>query len=192
MKNLTPPLRTTKILALTGFLASLALMADPAQAANFSFSFSNVEGLTPGTVAGTIVLGDGNGTFAATAITITSTPATLGYTDPIDVFSYFNNVSVNNFVVSNGQIDFTNSSFAAVNSTFSSIFALNYDSPSFGSLLTVKDNDNTSSGVLDQNNKTLASAVPEPLTILGAMTAAGFGAGFKRKLAKAQKDKKDA
>jgi hypothetical protein len=34
-------------------------------------------------------------------------------------------------------------------------------------------------------------AVPEPLTILGAMTAAGFGTGFKRKLAKFQKDKKD-
>ena len=35
------------------------------------------------------------------------------------------------------------------------------------------------------------AAVPEPLTILGAMTAAGFGAGFKRKLAKNQKDEKD-
>lgn len=32
--------------------------------------------------------------------------------------------------------------------------------------------------------------VPEPLTILGAMTAVGFGASFKRKLAKNQKDKK--
>ena len=39
-----------------------------------------------------------------------------------------------------------------------------------------------------------ASAVPEPLTILGAITAAGFGVGFKRKLAKNQqeKDQKDA
>jgi hypothetical protein len=37
-----------------------------------------------------------------------------------------------------------------------------------------------------------ASAVPEPLTILGAMTAAGFGAGFKRKLAKSQKNQEDA
>lgn len=34
------------------------------------------------------------------------------------------------------------------------------------------------------------SAVPEPLTILGAMTAVGFGAGFKHKLAKYQKEKK--
>jgi hypothetical protein len=37
-----------------------------------------------------------------------------------------------------------------------------------------------------------ASAVPEPLTILGAMTAAGFGAGFKRKLAKSKQDQEDA
>lgn len=32
------------------------------------------------------------------------------------------------------------------------------------------------------------SAVPEPLTILGALTAAGFGASFKRRLNKANKD----
>jgi len=36
-----------------------------------------------------------------------------------------------------------------------------------------------------------SAAVPEPLTILGAVTAAGFGAGFKRKLAKSQKDNQD-
>jgi hypothetical protein len=37
----------------------------------------------------------------------------------------------------------------------------------------------------------VSSAVPEPLTILGAMTAAGFGAGFKRKLAKSKKSQDD-
>ena len=36
------------------------------------------------------------------------------------------------------------------------------------------------------------SAVPEPLTILGAVTAAGFGVAFKRKLAKSQKGQEDA
>jgi hypothetical protein len=45
-------------------------------------------------------------------------------------------------------------------------------------------------GTLRLDNVTLdgsvASAVPEPLTILGAITAAGFGAGFKRRLAKSQ------
>jgi hypothetical protein len=45
----------------------------------------------------------------------------------------------------------------------------------------------------DQGNfqYSVTSAVPEPLTILGAMTAVGFGAGFKRKLAKSQKERKD-
>jgi hypothetical protein len=35
---------------------------------------------------------------------------------------------------------------------------------------------------------TPTSAVPEPLTILGALTAAGFGAGFKRRRDQANKD----
>jgi hypothetical protein len=35
------------------------------------------------------------------------------------------------------------------------------------------------------------TAVPEPLTILGAATAVGFGAKFKRHLAQSQKGKKD-
>lgn len=43
----------------------------------------------------------------------------------------------------------------------------------------------------DNINVTATSAVPEPLTILGAMTATGFGAIFKRKLAQAKTDKKD-
>ncbi len=37
------------------------------------------------------------------------------------------------------------------------------------------------------SNFTVTNAVPEPLTILGAMTAASFGVSFKRKLAKSKK-----
>jgi hypothetical protein len=47
------------------------------------------------------------------------------------------------------------------------------------------------SGQVDNINVTATSAVPEPLTILGAMTATGFGAIFKRKLAQMKPDKKD-
>lgn len=43
----------------------------------------------------------------------------------------------------------------------------------------------------DNVNVTATSAVPEPLTILGAMTATGFGAIFKRKLAQTKGNKKD-
>jgi hypothetical protein len=37
-----------------------------------------------------------------------------------------------------------------------------------------------------------STAVPEPLTILGSIAAAGFVASFERKLAKSKKDEKDA
>lgn len=47
---------------------------------------------------------------------------------------------------------------------------------------------NTPDGFLTSVSNTYV-AVPEPLTMLGAMTAAGFGIGFKRKLAKAGKAK---
>ena len=46
-------------------------------------------------------------------------------------------------------------------------------------------------GQVDNINVTATSAVPEPLTILGAMTATGFGAIFKRKLAQKKTDRKD-
>ena len=48
------------------------------------------------------------------------------------------------------------------------------------------------SGLQLVQTSSTSAAVPEPLTILGAVTAAGFGAGFKRKLAKSKKDEKDA
>lgn len=37
----------------------------------------------------------------------------------------------------------------------------------------------------------VSSSVPEPLTILGAATAIGFGINFKKRLAQSQKSKKD-
>ena len=50
----------------------------------------------------------------------------------------------------------------------------------------------SSIGILDNGVYAIATAVPEPLTILGSITAAGFGVAFKRKLAKSKKDEKDA
>jgi hypothetical protein len=47
-------------------------------------------------------------------------------------------------------------------------------------------------GALNSGVYAIATAVPEPLTILGSITAAGFGVAFKRKLAKSKKDEKDA
>ena len=63
--------------------------------------------------------------------------------------------------------------------------------------LTISDNGAGDTGSFQSftvSGDATTSAVPEPLTILGAMTAAGFGVAFKRKLAKSQKqqDEKDA
>ena len=53
--------------------------------------------------------------------------------------------------------------------------------------LTISDNSRFITGSFQSftvSGDATTSAVPEPLTILGAMTAAGFGAVFKRRLAK--------
>jgi hypothetical protein len=57
----------------------------------------------------------------------------------------------------------------------------------------VKDSITVTSNGFVTSVTNIFTAVPEPLTILGAMTAAGFGVGFKRKLAKAgQEESKKA
>jgi hypothetical protein len=90
--------------------------ASPAQALSYTFSFSNVEGTVPGTVSGIIVLPDGDGTFAATSLQITSAPSGLGY-DPTTI-NWASGAVQNSFVVSGGVI-------AAANSGFVSLFNSN-------------------------------------------------------------------
>ncbi|MGB5596147.1 MAG: hypothetical protein WBM62_19225 [Crocosphaera sp.] len=63
--------------------ATVVGSANVANAATFGFSFSNVDGPVNGTVEGTIELPDGDGTFAATSVFVTSAPAALGYTTPL-------------------------------------------------------------------------------------------------------------
>lgn len=140
---------------------SLVAWEKPAQAIQlFNFSFNNTVGLVNGTVSGTLNLPDGNGTFAATSITINSAPAELGYTQPVDVLS-FPDVTDNSFTVSNGTI--TASTFAANNSI--EWFSLNYALGGFGSILS-KVGDHPFSGVQDINSTTLTySPVPVPFDI---------------------------
>lgn len=141
---------------------SLVAWEKPAQAIQlFNFSFNNTVGLVDGTVSGTLNLPDGNGTFAATSIKINSAPAALGYTQPVDVLSYFPNVVVNNFTVSNGTI--TASSFGALNPK--ELFTLNFFS-SPGSILSKVGEFDEFSSVQDINSTTLTySPVPVPFDI---------------------------
>jgi hypothetical protein len=137
---------------------SIVAWEKPAQAIQlFNFSFNNVSGPVNGTVSGTLELPNGNGTFAATSMKINSAPAALGYTQPVDVLSYFTSVLNNSFTVSNGTI--TASSFLALHPT--STFSLGV--PNLAHLSKVGQY-NLFSGVADINSTTLTySSVPTPV-----------------------------
>ena len=95
------------------FLAAATIVgsAHVAQAATFNFSFSNVDGPVSGTVQGTIGLPDGNGTFAATLVIVTSAPAALGYTFPYNVLADLTSIFANSFTLSGGAIIANNGLF---------------------------------------------------------------------------------
>ncbi len=157
-----------------------------ASAAVFNFSFSNEDGSVNGTIEGTIELPDGDGILAATSLVVSSAPDELGFTIPIDILEGVSNVVNNTFTVTNASIDIANTSFGAVNSTEG--FALNFGGGAGISFLNTAGTGEITSGVLDVDSSTLViTAVPEPLTILGAGAAVAFGTGFKRKLGKAKK-----
>jgi hypothetical protein len=160
-------------------LATVAIstLAQSASAATFNFSFSNVNGSVAGTVQGTITLPDGNGTFAASAVTVTSAPAALGYTTPLPLNLAIGNLAQNTFTVVGGQINAGLSNFFYVFPGNSNAIGLRADSAIFGSsngLVTFFDSASGgflgSPGVLNSNNSTLtftSTAVPEPATVLG-------------------------
>lgn len=145
---------------------SIVAWEKPAQAIQlFNFSFNNVSGPVNGTVSGTLDLPNGNGTFAATSLKINSAPAALGYTQPVDVLSYFGSVFENSFTVSNGTI--TASSFGALTTTISEVFTLNYGPGVYGTVLSEVGQYDVYSGVADINSTTLtySPATPVPFDI---------------------------
>ncbi|MBE9219599.1 PEP-CTERM sorting domain-containing protein [Dolichospermum flos-aquae] len=151
---------------------SLVAWEKPAQAIQvFNFSFNNVIGGVNGTVSGTLDLPNGDGIFAATSMKINSAPADLGYTQPVDVLSYFTSVVNNSFTVSNGTI--TASSFFATRNDKEAIL-LSYafiPSTTVSALSKVGAGD-VSSGVGDIYSATLtySPATPVPFdTTPGAM-----------------------
>jgi hypothetical protein len=142
---------------------SLVAWEKPAQAIQvFNFSFNNIGGPVNGTVSGTLDLSNGNGTFAATSMKINSAPAALGYTQPVDVLSYFPGVINNSFAVFNGTI--TASSFAVENPG-EAAFTLNFVPGTYGSLLSQVGQADALSGVMDVNSTTLTYSPRYPRTI---------------------------
>ncbi|MGB5595088.1 MAG: hypothetical protein WBM62_13750, partial [Crocosphaera sp.] len=190
--NLPPPYKNQGFSYFASVLAVASVLgsANVAHAATFNFSFSNVIGNTPGTVEGTIELPDGDGTFAATSIVVTSAPAALGYTTPFDVLANSLDILVNSFNVLGGEIDDATSNVAIifnVGTANGSVFSLGF--PGFGSRLGVNGIPVTggNNGVVDVNDTTLAySAVtaettPEPTSIVTLLGVGVLGVASKLK-----------
>ena len=163
-------------------LLAAVCLAAPASAATYDFSFSNVNGGTPGVVSGTITLADGDGVFSASSIIVDAAPAGLGYTTvPFDVIASATGLFENSFTVTGGVIDLGASVvtlyFDAGTPTPSS-FGLN--NAAFGSLLSNIGVQITTVpvGVVDLANATLAYSsvtpvpVPAGLPLLGGALAA--------------------
>lgn len=151
--------------------------ANMASAAIFNFSFSNVTGAIGGTVSGTIELPDGDGTFAATSVIVTSAPAGLGY-DPTT--TNFIGTPENVFSVVGGNIVVANTSFLGL---FDGRTALALSATSFADqtfLDAFSAADFGVSGVLDTTSSTLsfspAATTPEPGTLLGLLAVGSIGA----------------
>ncbi len=150
---------------------------DVANAATFNFSFSNEDGPVPGTVEGTIELPDGDGTFAASNVTVTSAPAALGFTLPFDVITNFPIVIGNSFTVSGGAIDAGASTFFATNGP--QAFFLN------GPIGTQFAPGAPNSGVSDLDNSTLVYSsnvtTPEPTSMIALASLGLLGVTSKLK-----------
>ena len=159
--------------------------ASVANAATFNFSFSNVEGAVGGTVEGIIELPDGDGTFAATSVTVTSAPAILGYPLPVDFVD--GGEIANSFTIISGMIDATVSTFVnpfPVSFPFGTALALNDGFE--GSLLNVPGSGVTSSGVQDLDSSTLnysnaSATTPESTSMITLIGLGLLGVGSKLK-----------
>jgi hypothetical protein len=190
MKNRQLRPKIAKKFVLTAVAASVFAVTNPVQAVNFSFSYilSSGDNLT-GEVIGDLQ-GDGD-TIIVSKVVSSEFNLVLGPSLPF-VNSVSNAIQGSGIPptlsLSGSRMDF----LAATDRVQTEGFAFDgtgifYGYPAFVSSPFY-------GGSFEKYNQANWSmkAVPEPLTILGAMTATGFGVGFKRKLAKTQKNKKDA
>ncbi len=175
-----------KLSMATAGAAVIALgFAGTAQAAIFNFSFSNENGAVNGNVEGTIELADGDGTFAATSVIITSLPGGLGLTAPINDLSSGSLENV--FSVVGGQINLAGTAFFGLINGGTAL-SLNSSFVGGSSFLDALNAANLgASGVRDLDSSTLTftsasvASVPEPTTLMGILGLGAFGVTSLRK-----------
>jgi hypothetical protein len=175
-----------KLSMATAGAAVIALgAAASAQAATFNFSFSNEDGLVNGNVEGTVELADGDGTFAATSVIITSLPTGLGLTAPVNNLA--SGAIENVFSVVGGQIDLANTSFFGLINGGTALSLSNsiFDGSTFLDALNAANLGATGVRDLDSSTLTFTSAsvasVPEPTSMLGILGLGAFGVTSLRK-----------
>ncbi len=180
---------------LTAVIFAAATVMGTAEAAEamsfFNFTFDNENGSVAGTVEGTIELPDGDGTFAASSVLVTSAPTALGYTLPVElVSSNFsgNTNNTNSFTVLGGEI--TDLNFAGANIT-EGLF-LSWDGLGGLTFLNTVGAGGFGNGVTDLDGSTLTftaantQPVPTPAAVLPGLLGMGFSAIRKRNLAQSE------
>jgi hypothetical protein len=151
-------------------------VSSSASATSYDYSFSNVDGAVNGTVTGTIVLPNGDGTFTATSVSIDSYPSALGL-GPTPISSYIQELE-NTFTVSGGNI--TSGEFEGNLDGETALF-ISSDFLTGGSGLDLEGcGCLASEGVRDSTDLTLSFApVATPIPATWTMLIAGFvGLGF--------------
>lgn len=169
-------------------VVSVIALADGVNAATFTFSFMNVDGLVDGTVEGTVELPDGDGSFVATAVTITSFPAALGLPPaPIDALAV--NVIENQFSVVGGTIDIADTSFIGLINGSVALSLSNSIADGSTFLDASSGGNSGATGVRDADNSTLffssdtVVSTPEPTSIfmLAGLGILGMTTKLKKK-----------
>jgi hypothetical protein len=217
MKQFTPP-EIAKAIAITSFSALTAIAAAPAQAVVMDFnSLPSNTGFTTYTEKGftiDIIDNANSAIFAAqydfgsgsqAILTYVYSPAFIRLTRVGGGAFSLSSIDLNTDYLALSRAFVLFKGNTASGNTVTQTFTTDTDENSsqtlafnsnFTDLVSVDWSQSFESHVFDNINVSaiespIATAVPEPFTILGTLFGAGYGVAFKRKLAKAQQEERE-